>query len=74
MLATCEHASGVGGMYVYDAYLQGMWAGAAICPLLVEKKKQKNREIYSKNGVKFGEEYINGKKGKNTSPSLNTKF
>ena len=35
MLATCEHASGVGGMYVYDAYLQGMWAGAAICPLLV---------------------------------------
>ena len=43
MLATCEHASGVGGMYVYDAYLQGMWAGAAICPLLVEKIKQKNK-------------------------------
>ena len=30
MLATCEHASGVGGMYVYDAYLQEMWTGAAI--------------------------------------------
>ena len=43
MLATCEHASGVGGMYVYDAYLQGMWAGAAICPLLVEKKKRIQR-------------------------------
>ena len=34
MLATCEHASGQGGMYVYDVYLQGMWAGAAICPLV----------------------------------------
>ena len=43
MLATCEHASGVGGMYVYDAYLQGMWAGADICPLLVEKKKRIQR-------------------------------
>ena len=39
MLDTCEHASGMGGMYVYDAYLQGIWAGAAICPLMVEKKK-----------------------------------
>ena len=40
MLAICEHASGMGGMYVYDAYLQGMWAGAAICPLVVEEKKK----------------------------------
>ena len=45
MLATCEHASGMGGMYVYDAYLQGMWAGAAICPLLVEKKKNGYNEV-----------------------------
>ena len=47
MLATCEHASGVGGMYVYDAYLQGMWPGAAICPLLVENKKIKKRMKHS---------------------------
>ena len=44
MLATCEHASGQGGMYVYDVYLQGMWAGAAICPLVVEEKKQKKTD------------------------------
>ena len=44
MLATCEHASGMGGMYVYDAYLQGMWAGAAICPLVVEEKKKKKKK------------------------------
>ena len=46
MLAICEHASGMGGMYVYDAYLQGMWAGAAVCPLMVEKtnKKQNNNK------------------------------
>ena len=43
MLATCEHASGQGGMYVYDVYLQGMWAGAAICPLVLEKKKRIQR-------------------------------
>ena len=30
-------------MYVYDAYLQGMWAGAAICPLVVEEKKDKKK-------------------------------
>ena len=44
MLAICEHASGMGGMYVYDAYLQGMWAGAAICPLVVEEKKTKQKD------------------------------
>ena len=49
MLATCEHASGMGGMYVYDAYLQGMWAGAAICPLVVEEKKKKKKQK-KKNG------------------------
>jgi len=47
MLAICEHASGMGGMYVYDAYLQGMWAGAAICPLVVEKKKKKKKNGYN---------------------------
>ena len=43
MLATCEHANGVGGMYVYDTYFLGIWAGADICPLLVEKKKRIQR-------------------------------
>ena len=45
MLASCEHASGMGGMYVYDAYLQGLWAGAAIYPLVVEKNKQTKKRI-----------------------------
>ena len=71
MLAICEHASGMGGMYVYDAYLQGMWAGAAICPLVVEEKKTKQKdtdttqwEIYLKNGGKFGEDYTKYTSGK----------
>ena len=50
MLATCEHASGQGGMYVYDVYLQGMWAGAAICPLVVEEKKKTTKKTNKKNG------------------------
>ena len=63
MLTTCEHASRVGGMYVYDAYLQGMWAGAAICPLVVEKKKQKKnrynavRDIFEKRWKIWGRLY-----------------
>ena len=67
MLAICEHASGMGGMYVYDAYLQGMWAGAAICPLVVEEKKKTDTtqwEIYLKNGGKFGEDYTKYTSGK----------
>ena len=74
MLATCEHASGQGGMYVYDVYLQGMWSRAAICPLVVEEKnKNKNKkkttdttqwEIYLKNGGKFGEDYTKYTSGK----------
>ena len=47
MLATCEHASGQGGMYVYDVYLQGMWVGAAICPLVVEEKQKQNKNGYN---------------------------
>ena len=61
MLATCEHASGMGGMYVYDAYLQGMWAGAAICPLVVEEKKKPGynavRDIFEKRWKIWGRLY-----------------
>ena len=60
MLATCEHASGQGGMYVYDVYLQGMWAGAAICPLVVEEKKNGYnavRDIFEKRWKIWGRLY-----------------
>ena len=61
MLATCEHASGQGGMYVYDVYLQGMWAGAAICPLVVEEEKKNGynavRDIFEKRWKILGRLY-----------------